>query len=111
MPESKTIYRISFHNQGKAYEIYARQVSQGNLFGFIEIEELVFGEHSKLLVDPADEKLRSEFSGVKRSHIPLHSVIRIDEVEKEGAAKIHDMDNSGGNVTVLPTPFYSPPTK
>lgn len=109
MAAAKTIYRINFHNQGKAYEIYAGQVYQGNLFGFVEIEDLIFGEHSKVLVDPADEKLRSEFNGVKRCHIPLHAIIRIDEVEKEGPAKIHDISDHGSNVSVLPTPFFTPP--
>jgi hypothetical protein len=32
-------------------------------------------------VDPSEERLRHEFEGVQRFHVPLHSVIRIDEVE------------------------------
>ena len=43
---SETIFRVSFLSQGDVYEVYARNVSQGGLFGFIEIEELVFGERS-----------------------------------------------------------------
>ena len=40
---AKPIYRVVFLNQGKVYEVYARHVSQtGSLFGFVEIEELVF---------------------------------------------------------------------
>ncbi len=34
------IFKVVFVNQGKVYEIYARKVSHGNLFGFIEVEEL-----------------------------------------------------------------------
>ena len=34
----KQIYKILFHNQDKIYEVYAKSVSQGALFGFIEIE-------------------------------------------------------------------------
>ena len=41
---SSHIFKIMFVNQGKVYEVYARKVSQGRLFGFIDIEELVFGE-------------------------------------------------------------------
>ena len=37
------IFKVQFVNQGKVYEIYARKVSHGSLFGFIEVEELVFG--------------------------------------------------------------------
>ncbi len=36
----ETIYRVSFISQGEVYEVYARNVSQGGLFGFIEIEQL-----------------------------------------------------------------------
>ena len=32
------IFRIMFVNQGKIYEVYARKVSHGELFGFIEVE-------------------------------------------------------------------------
>jgi len=66
------IFRIVFINQGKVYEIYARKVSHGDLFGFIEVEELVFGERSSVVLDPAEERIKSEFAGVKRSYLPLH---------------------------------------
>ena len=55
------IFKIMFANQGKVYEIYARKVSHGTLFGFIEVEELVFGEKSTVVVDPAEERIKSEF--------------------------------------------------
>src|SRR5215475_14931268 len=81
------IFRIMFVNQGKIYEVYARRVSHGELFGFIEVEELVFGERSTVVLDPSEERIKSEFSGVKRTYLPLHSVLRIDEVKKQGQAK------------------------
>jgi len=85
---SSHIFRIVFVNQGKVYEIYARKVSHGGLFGFVEVEELVFGERSSVVLDPAEERIKSEFAGVKRSYLPLQSVIRIDEVRKQGVSKI-----------------------
>ena len=39
------LYKVVFMNQGEVYEIYARSVGHGTLFGFVEIEELVFGEN------------------------------------------------------------------
>lgn len=100
------IYKIIFVNQGQVYEVYARYVYQSDLMGFIEIEEFVFGEKSQVIVDPAEEKLKTEFSEVKRSFIPLHAVVRIDEVEKEGVCKISDA--RGSNVMVFPgTPVAS----
>lgn len=103
---ARRLYRISFVNQGKVYEIYARSVAQGALFGFIEVEKLVFGERSTVVLDPAEERIKSEFAGVRRSYIPMHSVLRIDEVEKEGVSKITRAE--GGNIAQFPMPVYTP---
>ena len=104
MPK-KTLYKVIFHNQGKIYEIYAKSVHQGAMFGFIEIEKLVFGEKTSLVLDPAEENLKSEFKDVSRTYIPMHSVIRIDEVHKQGTAKI--TDNASGGDNVMPFPVYT----
>ena len=101
------VFKVIFLNQGKVYELYAKAVHQGELYGFVEIEELLFGEASRLLVDPAEERLKSEFQGVRRSLIPIHAVIRIDEVEKEGQSKMHEVGETT-NVTPFPTPLYTP---
>lgn len=104
------IYKIIFFNQGQIYEVYARSVYQSDLWGFLEIEEFVFGERSKMIVDPAEEKLKNEFSAVRRSFVPVHSIVRIDEVEKEGACKITEA--KGGNVAQFPYPNVAPkPTR
>jgi len=104
---AQPIYKIIFMNQGKIFEIYARNVSHGALFGFVEVEKLIFGARSTVVVDPSEERIQSEFSGVTRTYLPLHSIIRIDEVEKQGVGKISDVD--GGNVTPFPMPVYAPP--
>ena len=82
------IYKISFTNQNEVYEIYAKHVFQGDLYGFVVAEDFIFGEATTIVVDPSEEKLKSEFAGVKRSFIPMHEIIRIDQVEKRGTAKI-----------------------
>ena len=102
----KTLYKVVFMSQGQVYEVYARSVEHGDLFGFIQVEELVFGERSTVVVDPSEEKIKTEFAGVKRTFLPMHAIIRIDEVEKEGASKISKLE--GGNVTQFPVPVYTP---
>ena len=104
---SKKLFKIVFMNQGQVYEIYARNVGHGSLFGFVEVEELVFGERSTVVVDPSEEKIKTEFEGVKRTYLPMHSVLRIDEVDKEGKNKISKID---GNITQFPVPVYTPNT-
>jgi len=103
------IFRIMFVNQGKVYEIYARHVRHGELFGFIEVEELIFGERATVVVDPNEERIKGEFDGVKRTYLPLHSVLRIDEVKKQGVSKITALEGSGANVAQFPVPLYSVP--
>ena len=98
MGNSSEIYKITFLNKGKVYEVFVKQVYQSDLYGFIEIEDYVFDERSQLVVDPSEEKLKSEFAGVKRSFIPIQAIIRIDEVEKTGVSKI----SSGDNVSSFP---------
>ncbi|HEY5644928.1 MAG TPA: DUF1820 family protein [Pseudomonadales bacterium] len=98
------IYKVVFHNQGQIYEVYAHNIYQSDLYGFIEVEDYIFGTRSKLVVDPGEDKLRQEFDGVQRSFIPMHAVIRIDEVEKEGVAKVTD----GGGSNVMPFPMHVP---
>lgn len=103
------IFKVIFHNQGKVFEIYARKVGHGQMFGFIEVEELIFGEKSTLVVDPSEEKIQTEFAGVKRTYLPLHSVIRIDEVRKSGVSKVSE-GGGGSNVAQFPFPVYTPPS-
>ena len=102
------LYKVSFYNQGQVYEVYARHVSQGGLYGFIEVEELVFGEKTQIVVDPSEERLEREFEGVKRFHIPMHAVVRIDEVEKRGTSRITPPPDEGGKIATFPMPIYGP---
>ena len=102
-----TIFKIMFVNQGKVYEIYARKVAQGRLFGFIEAEELVFGQRSTVVVDPGEERIKGEFEGVKCTMLPMHSVLRIDEVKKQGVSKISALEG-GSNVAQFPMGPFNP---
>lgn len=94
---SDSIYRILFHNRDEVYELYCHSVGDSGIFGFVEIAELVFGERSELLVDPGEERLKSEFEGVERFYIPQQAVIRIDQVNRLRSAKVH-----GGSVSHFP---------
>ena len=100
--DNQHVYRVLFQNQGQVYEVYARNIYQSELYGFVEIEDYTFSNKSQVVIDPSEEKLRNEFEGVQRSFVPMHAVIRIDEVEKEGVAKITATD--GSTVTPFPMP-------
>lgn len=98
------IFKVIFLNQGQVYEMYAKQIFQSELWGFLEVEEFVFGERTQMVVDPSEEKLKAQFEGVLRSFVPMHAIIRIDEVERLGTPKISEA-TGGSNVMPFPMPM------
>ncbi len=98
----RPIYRITFINNEDIYEVYAEHIHESDMFGFVVIENFVFGEHTELVVDPSEERLKAEFSQVKRTYIPMHSIVRIDEVAQKGAAKIKSNKSNMANVRSFP---------
>jgi hypothetical protein len=98
------IFRVSFFNNGKVYQLHAQQVSQDELYGFISVSDMLFDEHTTVVIDPAEERLKSEFDGVRRLMLPMHSIIRIEEVEQRGQNKILEIDGKASNITPFPMP-------
>lgn len=105
MNKKDPIYRVQFVSNGERYELYVKQLTQGSLFGFIEIGDFVWDTHTSVVVDPSHEKLKSEFADVSSTYIPMHNVLRIDAVEKQGIAKITQLSDK---VTAFPNPIYTP---
>jgi len=106
----KNIYRVHFSSHRKDYEVYCKSIVESDIFGFIEIEQLIFGETSTVVIDPSEESIKAEFSDVKCSLIPMHAITRIDIVEKEGVAKIVQHSNdSGSNISAFPSSVYQQP--
>jgi len=98
------LYKIIFHNHGEIYEIYARNVYQSNLYGFVEAENYVYGKHTQAVIDPTEERIKKEFRNVRRSYIPMNAIIRIDEIENKADLKMR-ITSSDGNKS---TPFFLP---
>ncbi len=102
--KNQRLYRISFyHQENTIYEIYARSVAECDMWGFLQVENFVFGENSSVVIDPSEERLKLEFSGVKRTYIPMQSVLRVDEVTQEGVARIHEASEGKTNISHFPS--------
>lgn len=99
--DKEKLFRVSFLNHGKVYELYCTGVCTSGLLGFVEVSGLVFGEKDSMVVDPTEEKMRDEFDGVELLHLPMHSVLRVEQVRKKGQAVIRDRE-SGEKVTPFP---------
>lgn len=101
---TRNLYKVTFLHLGKCYELYARHVASSALCGFTEIGELEFGPAGAgLLVDPSEERLREEFADTRVLHLPMQSVVRIEEVERKGALAIRDAGD-GQKITPFPMP-------
>src|SRR3546814_7429203 len=96
---SKPLYKIVFHNHGKVYELYARRVAASAIWGFTEVGELVFDVHDGVVVDPTEERLRDEFGNTRALHLPMQSIVRVEEVEKKGQSAIRDAESGEKVVT------------
>ena len=99
-----TLYKITFNAAGKLYELYARKVSSSALWGFTEIAELVFDNNDGVLIDPTEERLRDEFGDTRVLHLPMHAIVRIEEVNQRGQLRIRDAQTCERVVTPSPLP-------
>ncbi len=98
------LYKVTFLNHGRVYELYARRVAASSLWGFTEIGELVFDVNDGVVIDPTEERLRDEFGNTRVLHLPMQSVVRIEEVEKKGQSAIRDDATGESVVTLFPLP-------
>jgi hypothetical protein len=100
---SKKLYKIVFLNHGKVYELYARGVGSSELWGFTCVSDLEFSAREGVLVDPTEERLREEFADTRALHLPMQSIVRIEEVAARGPVAIRD-GSSGEKIVTLPLP-------
>lgn len=107
-PREKRVFKVIFHSQNQVFEVYARRVSPAEMLGFVEVEELLFGERSQVLVDSSEERVKVEFAGVRRFFLPIGAVIRIDEVEKAGAGRVTSEVKAGSVIAPFPTTIVTP---
>jgi hypothetical protein len=105
----KKLYKITFFNAGKIYELYARKIISGDIWGFTEISELVFDVNEGVVVDPTEERLRDEFANTKVLHLPMQSIVRIEEVDRRGQLAIRDA--ATGEKVIMPFPMPSKPAR
>ena len=101
---AKTLYKVTFLNHGRIYELFAEQVGSSALWGFTEVSGLVFDVRDGVLVDPTEERLRDEFADTRVLHLPMQSVIRVEEVARKGQSAIRDATSGEKVVTPFPMP-------
>ena len=101
---TRILYKVTFLNAGKVYELYARRVAASSLWGFTEVADLVFDAKEGVVVDPTEERLRDEFADTRVLHLPMQSVVRVEEVDRKGQLGIRDASTGEKVVTPFPLP-------
>lgn len=102
MSTKNPLFRVTFKHQNQVYELYAKDITSEDLFGFISLGELVFDVAGGVVIDPAEEQLKSEFKDVEVLHIPQHHVIKIEQVKNKKTCRIKRLHN---NETLSALPF------
>lgn len=110
MSQQNPMYSVEFISGGERYQLYVRELVSSSVFGFIEVADFVWDTHTELVLDPSHERLKDEFADVERTYIPMHNVIRIDQVKKQGSAKITQFSDKikSDKVTAIHSPIYTP---
>lgn len=88
--ERPPIYRIIFTQLETLQEIYAQYLSEETLMGFIEADTLLEFDSEQHLINPKE---------VRRCYIPLHNIVRIDEISVHNDSEVKD------NISHLPHAF------
>lgn len=105
MTKDTPIYKVQFICNGQRYELFVKTLRQDSLYGFVEIGDFVWDTHTELVLDPSHERLKDEFMDVTSTFVPLHNILRIDTVKKQGTAKISELSDK---VATFPNPIYTP---
>jgi len=63
---SMPLFRIRFKWKEKEYALKGRDLDMTHPY-FVSLGDLIFPDSSALIIDPADDDIRREFSGVKHS--------------------------------------------
>ena len=101
---TRVLYKVTFLNAGRVYELYARRVGASPLWGFTQVADLVFDVAEGVVVDPAEERLRAEFADTRVLHLPMQAVVRVEEVDRKRVSAVRDAAAGDGVVTPFPFP-------
>ncbi len=111
MTKKKTVFKVYFFHMDKVYTLFAKNVNaSGELFNMCEISGIIFQRNKNLIV-PSEDEVRQEFANLKRLMIPLHHLIRIDELENVSeeditSPKAHKADSQTTNNLIRPVEFF-----
>lgn len=85
------IFRVKFTEHNETFVVFCKFISEESLVGFLELDEIFIPESALTEDDsPAMDALKKDLSGVQRMYLPLHVIIRVDEVEMVPRVALHE---------------------
>ena len=97
---TEPLYKVKFIQQEVVVELIAKYISEESLMGFIEIEDIIFPGSGEPFA--TDEKYREEFFGIERCYLPLHTLLRIDELSTATEKVVGEVKYKKNNVRRIP---------
>lgn len=95
MEVNDIVYRVIFTHLDQVYTIYSLGISEETLVGFIEVDGIL-SISAEAPAEEGDKKANTfleHMHNIKRTYVPMHSVLRIDEMTK----KHYDFTKLGNN--------------
>ncbi len=105
---NNSYYVITYRDQqdGSIVSLKARSVTDSSLgLSFIAISDFYF-EDSSLVVNPAEEELKTKLADVKMLHLSIYTIVSIQEVGMTNKGLAFKKDKS--NLVVLPSGQQTP---
>ena len=93
------IFRVHFTWKEKAYELKARSLDMTHPY-FVSIKDLVLPADNGVLINPADDEIRKNFSDVRQLMLPFQSVSLIEEFTVDPDSKRSVPEPPKGEVVV-----------
>ena len=93
------IFRVHFTWKEKQYELKAHSLDMTHPY-FVSIKDLVLPEESSVLINPADDEIRRNFSEVRQLMLPFQSVSLIEEFTEDPDAKRGLQEPPNGEVVI-----------
>lgn len=101
-----SLYRVHFKWKDKEIHLTAKSLDLTHPY-FVSIKDLVFSTEKKLIINPADEDVRSAFGSAHHLMIPFQTVSLIEEFTEQPPTKVMPFplaaDREGGQEEAEPT--------
>ena len=108
--KSTNIFRVHFTWKEKEYTLKALSLDMTHPY-FVCIKDLVLPPEDGVLINPADDEIRKNFSDVRQLMLPLQSVSMIEEFKEDPDLQKEKDEKAPKGEVVSGAVFFKKPKK